>query len=289
MKVPFDPQCTRFPYPESTDHHYLIVKKDNGLAIDKNYPYVDKSKGFRFRRALFRIALDLIAMPFARIRLGLKVEGKENLRKNKALLKKGVVSLCNHVHMWDYIGLSAAIWPFRPSVLSWAPDIRGENGFFIRYSGGIPIPEDGDMRATIAYVKQVRDYLNEGGWLQIYAEGSMWEYYAPIRPLKRGVSYFAIKTGKPVLPMAYSYRKPSKLRQKLFHTPALLTLHIGEPLFVDESLPEAEREEDLTKRCHEAMCRLAGIEDNIYPPLFDDSKRIDYYATEYGEGYTGSW
>jgi hypothetical protein len=46
----------------------------------------------------------------------------------------------------------------------------------------------------------------------------------------------------------------------------------------------------MTIRCHEAVCRLAGIEpgENIYPPLYDQSKRIDYYATEYGVGYKGS-
>ena len=39
------------------------------------------------------------------------------------------------------------------------------------------------------------------------------------------------------------------------------------------------------------ICRLAGIEpsENIYPPVVNDSKRIDYYTTEYGIGYKGSW
>ena len=45
------------------------------------------------------------------------------------------------------------------------------------------------------------------------------------------------------------------------------------------SLPLLERERDLTVRCHEAVCRLAGIDpaENIYPPVYENSRRVDYY------------
>ena len=51
-----------------------------------------------------------------------------------------------------------------------------------------------------------------------------------------------------------------------------------------------EREKDLTIRSHEAVCRLAGIDPkkNIYKPVFDHSKRIDYYTDTYGVKYKGS-
>ena len=52
-----------------------------------------------------------------------------------------------------------------------------------------------------------------------------------------------------------------------------------------------EQINDLTKRCHDDVCKLAGINpsENIYPPFFDNNKRIDYYTNEYGKGYKGSW
>ena len=291
MEEPFDPRCTKFPYPIDTDNHYLVVKKNNGLVFDKDYPYIDESKGFRFKRGWFRFLMFFLAFPVSQIRMGLKIKGRKNLKKHKDVIKKGIVSVCNHVHMWDYISLSHAIWPYKPHVLSWAPDIRGENGAFIRLSGGIPIPDNGDLRAQIAYIKATKKMLNDGGWLQIYSEGSMWEYYQPIRPFKRGAAYFALKCDKPLLPIAYSYRKPGWIRRKIFHQIACYTINIGEPIYVDKSLPAEEQEDDLTRRSHEEVCRLAGIEPskNIYPPLFDDSKRIDYYADTYGEGYKGSW
>lgn len=286
----FDPKTNRFPYPEDTDRHYLIVKKDKGIVFDAEYPYVDRSKAFLRKQNLLRALLRVIVFPLCTIRLGLKIEGRENLKKNRELLSGGVVSVSNHVHMWDYLAITKAICPVRPNVLSWAPDINGEFGTLIRLTGGIPIPETG-IPATKAYLKAINKLLTEDHeWLQIYAEGSMWEFYAPVRPFKTGAIRIAIDCDKPVLPMGFSFREPGRIRKTIFRQIATITLRIGEPILPDRTLPINERRKEMTVRCHEAVCRLAGIEpgENIYPPLYDQSKRIDYYTTEYGVGYKGS-
>ena len=200
-----------------------------------------------------------------------------------------MISCCNHVHLWDYLAILRVVRPKHPYVLIWAPNINGDLGNEMRLVGGIPIPETG-VSATEAMTAAVGNTLNAGGWLHVYPEGSMWEYYQPIRPLKRGAAHMACKFGKPVLPMAISYREPGWLRKHVFRQFALFTLNIGAPLYPDESLSGKAQELDLTRRTHESMCALAGMapEDNIYPPLFDNSKRIDYYTTEYGAGYKGS-
>lgn len=286
----FDPQTVKYPYPEDTDKHYLEVKKDDGTVFDKNYPYIDDSPAFRAKCRFIRIMLYAVVFPLTHIRMGLRIEGKENLRKHRDEIDKGIISCSNHVHMWDYLCIMNAVKPRRTRILSWAKNISGENGGLIRGVGGIPIPE-GDIRATAVYLKTIRSYLNGGGWLHIYAEGSMWEYYMPIRPFKRGAAHLACRFDKPVLPLAFSYREPGWIRKNIFRQIAKLTLHIGEPIYADKALPEHEREIDLTRRCHAAVCRLAGIdpEKNIYEPVFNASKRIDYYADSYGIGYRGSW
>lgn len=285
----FDPKTNRFPYPEDTDKHYLVVKKDRGLVFDSEYPYIDRSGTFRFKYALMRAALNAIVFPIVSIRLGLRVKGRENLKKHRETIKNGIISCCNHVHMWDYLAIMSAIRPNRSNILSWAPDINGEFGTLIRLVGGIPIPE-GSMSATRAYMKAVRELLAGGGWLHIYSEGSMWEYYCPIRPFKRGAAYLACETDKPILPLAFSYREPGWIRKKLFKQIACFTLTIGEPIFRDASLTPKEQREELTRLSHEAVCRLAGIEpeENVYEPIFNNSKRIDYYTDTYGVGYKGS-
>lgn len=286
----YDPKTNKFPYPEETDKHYLKVKKNAGIVFDGSYPYVDDSRSFRFKQGVVRFLLNLIVFPAATLRMGLKIRGRENLKKYRDLIKKGVVSCCNHVHMWDYIAIMKAARPFRTNILVWAPNINGENGKLIRSVGGIPIPE-GNLGGTRAYLSSIKKLLEGGGWLHIYAEGSMWEYYAPIRPFKRGPAYFACKNRRPVIPLAFSYRKAGLIRRKLFGQIACFDLSVGEPLFPDEALIGDEQIDELTIRCRDAVCRLAGIdpEKNIYPPLFNDSKRIDYYTDKYGVGYKGSW
>ena len=280
----FDPKTDKYPYTEYTDQHYLVVKKNDGAVFDKNYPYIDDSKWFRFKEFLMRIALYTVAFPVCAIRMGLRIKGRENIKKYKDVLKSGVISCSNHVFMWDYIAVMNAIRPFRSHILAWDINMRGENKGLIRYNGGIPVPV-GDVNATIASMKAIRDMLNSGGWLHIYAEGSMWEFYAPIRPFKSGTAHFACKFDKPVLPLAFSYRKPGAIWKHIFRQIARFNLTVGEPLYPDKTLQGKERELDLTRRCHAAVCRLAGIDpgENIYPPVFDHNKRIDYYTTEYGK------
>ena len=77
----------------------------------------------------------------------------------------------------------------------------------------------------------------------------------------------------PVIPIAFSYRKPCfpytlvnwlrslRGKQKL----PMITLSIGEPLVFDENLSRKEAVQKIRKDCHEAIVRLAGITDNPYP------------------------
>jgi 1-acyl-sn-glycerol-3-phosphate acyltransferase len=286
----FDPKTNKFPYPMETDRHYLKVHKDRGIVFNTEYPYIDKSKSFRFKQNCIRFMLHILVFPLCRIRLGLRIEGKENLKKHKTVLENGVVSVSNHVHMWDYLANMMAIRPYRPYLLSWAPNINGENGTLIRMVGGIPIP-DTNIAATMTYLKTVRGLLREDhGWLHVYSEGSMWEYYAPIRPFKRGAAHIAVDSDKPILPLGFSYREPGWIRKHIFRQIAKFTVHIGEPIFPNGELNPKAREKDLTERAHAAVCRLAGIDpkDNPYPPIFNDSKRVDYYTDTYGVGYKGS-
>ena len=286
----FDPQTNRYPYPLETDRHYLEIHKNRGFVFDTRYPYIDRSRMFRFRQNMTRLLLNVVVFPIATIRLGLKTEGRENLKKYKDVLDNGVISVCNHVHMWDYIAVMKSIRPYRSNLLAWDKNINGENGTLIRLVGGIPIPED-NIAAQKTFLKALSGLLSEHGWLHIYAEGSMWEYYAPVRPFKRGAAFIAVSNNKPVIPLGISYREPGWIRKHIFRQIACFTLRIGEPIYPDTSLKPKEREKDLTIRSHNAVCRLAGIdpEQNIYGPVFDDSKRIDYYTDTYGVGYKGSW
>ena len=281
--MPYDPQPTQYLFPEKTDQHYLPLRYQKDIVFDENYPYVDKSFKHRFISGCFRILTLVAAFPIMRIRTLLRVEGRENLRKYRKVLKNGVVSVSNHVFIWDFIAVMYAVRPFRPWIPAWDKNMRGENRHLIRYSRGIPLPT-GSHRATAAFAKAIDKLLSEEKqWVHICAEGSMWEYYMPIRPFKKGSFTFAVRNNVPVMPLAFSYRKPKGLQKLFWHRP-LLTLHIGEPIFHDTSLNKVASADKLARETHAAVCRLAGIEpeDNIYEPVFANSDRIDYYTENYG-------
>ncbi|MBE6764662.1 MAG: 1-acyl-sn-glycerol-3-phosphate acyltransferase [Ruminococcaceae bacterium] len=282
-KQPYDPKMTIYPYTEKTDGHYLPVKYQKPIVFDKDYPYVDKSFKYKFLHAMLRVATVVVAFPVVRIATGLKVKGRENLKKYKDVINGGVMSVVNHVHKWDFICVEYAVRPYMPWIPVWDKNMRGENRFLCRYSNGIPLPV-GDLRATAAFGKAIDGLMEDNQWLHFSAEGSMWQYYMPIRPFKKGAFTFAVRHNKPVIPMAFSYRKSSGLR-RIFTKKPSMTLTIGEPVYMDTSLNKVQAADKLTRDSHAAVCRLAGIEpeENIYPPVFDNTDRIDYYTDTYGK------
>ena len=150
----FDPKTTKYPYTEFTDGHYIHVKKKTDIQFDKDYPFIDNSKWYKFKRFWLRIFLRLIVLPVSNTRLGIKVKGRKNLKKHKEVLKKGVISVCNHVHYWDYLGILHGIRYHKPKFLAWAENINGGLGGIMRLVGGIPIPEK-DIRAQINFSKSI--------------------------------------------------------------------------------------------------------------------------------------
>ena len=267
----------KYPYPEDTCAHYLEVKMNRGIKFNKDYPYVDYSKGFAFKRFWVRLLLVLLVFPILSFfKMGIKIKGKKNLKANKELIKNGAISVANHIHMWDYICVMKALHGYKwPYLLAWDQNVNGESGPLVRMVGGIPIPLN-DMEATVAFSKSIKKLLEDKNILHVYAEGSMWEYYAPIRPFKDGAAALAIKNNKPIIPMAFSYRKPSWIREHIFKQPAAITLNIGAPISANPDLDKREQVEDLTIRLHQEICRLAGFNgDNKYPPIYNNSKKID--------------
>ena len=284
----YDPKTNKFPYPEDTDKHYIIIKKDRGIIFDENYPYVDNSKKFKRKRRFIRIIIVLLVFLMTKIRLGLKVKGKDNLKKNKHIIKNGVISVSNHIHMWDYLAIMRTVRHYKwPYVLVWDKNVNDKQGKNVRYVGGIPIPTN--INGTKRYYKELEELLKDN-WLHLYAEGSMWEFYQPIRPFKLGAFKLAYKFDKPIIPIGFSYRKPGFIRRKIFRQIACININIGEPLYLDKVLDKNEQIIDLANRCHEEVCRLCGMEpnENIYEKIYNDSKRIDYYTDKYGENYKGS-
>ena len=261
-------------YPSDTASHYLRVNTYRGFIFDDKYPYIDKSRSFKIKRFFVRILLYTIIFPLlTHIRMGLKIKGKHHLKTYKEELKDGAVSVSNHIHLWDYIAVMKALRPKNTYVLVWDKNINGKDGPSIRLVGGIPIPTL--SKGVPIYNKALKEILSNKKILHVYAEGSMWEYYVPIRPFKTGAASIAISNNKPILPIGFSYHKPGFIEKHLFRLKSCITINIGKPIFKDDRLSRREAEIDLTRRAFVAVNRLVGISKPKYEPIYNNSKRID--------------
>ena len=263
-------------YPEKSDEQVITVKKKYKITLDEKYPYLNKSLGFKILRGISWVILNLILFPLCPIN-GLKTKGLENIRKNKKLFKNGAITICNHVLFWDYLCILKAIRPHLQFHPSWKENFEGKNRYTIRLAGGIPIPAD-NKKAMVKFNKAIKEILESGKWLHFFPEGSLWPYYPDIRPLKKAVFKYAVRFNKPIIPMAISFRERKGIF-KLTGKKLLPTLHIGQPLLPDLTLPFNEAVDKLHHEAYVKMQALIGI----YPgnPRYNENQDINTWKKRF--------
>ena len=262
-----------YVYPEKCDEHMISVKHLRDTHFDEHYQYLEKGLWHKIKRVALWISLNLVGFPVATIRHGLKIYGRENLRKNKELFKDGAITICNHVLMWDYLCVLKAIRPHLQYHPGWKTNFEGPNGPLIRWVGGIPIPTD-NIRAMVKFQRAIDEVLDSGKWLHFFPEGSMWFYYPDIRPLKKAIFKFSVKHNKPIIPITISFRPRTGIWKLLGKKPCA-DLHIGEPILPDTSLPMDEAIDKLHKEAYHIMQVMNGI--NPGDPTYNTNQNIDEY------------
>ncbi len=260
-------------YPERSDEHMITVKHLRDTHFDENYPYLEKGFWHKIKRGALWLCLHLIGFPLCTLRHGLKIYGRDILKKHKKEFKDGAITIANHVLMWDYLCVLKAIRPHLQYHPGWKTNFEGPNGPLIRWVGGIPIPT-GNMRAMAKFQQAIGEVLKQGKWLHFFPEGSMWFYYPDIRPLKKAIFKYAVRYNKPIIPITLSFR-PRKGIQKWFGKTPLVDLHIGEPLYRDESLSVPDAIDELHARAYHTMQVMNGI--NPGDATYNVNQNIDEY------------
>ncbi|MDR3167278.1 MAG: 1-acyl-sn-glycerol-3-phosphate acyltransferase [Treponema sp.] len=250
-------------YPAVPDDHMLLNPKEVELVLDEHYPFLDKSLGFKIRSALIYLGIFTLVFFIAPIRFGLRIEGRDKLKKHRALLRKGALTVSNHILRWDFLCILQAVRFRRLYFPAWKENISGPDRNLIRLVGGIPVPTE---LHVIKYFNLAFDELHaKRKWFHVFPEGSNWPYYQPIRPFKKGMFTMAYKYGIPVIPMAFSYRPARGLFKIFKKNLPLITLRVGEPILPDLSRSRKEAVNLLRKQCHTSILELAGIRDNPWP------------------------
>ena len=262
-----------FVYPERSDEHMLYLKRTKKVNLDENYPYLLKGKWFKIKRFFIGIVLNIVVFPIMHLTHGLRIYGRENLKKHKDELKNGAITISNHVFMWDYLCVLKTIRPHISYFPAWKANF--ESGFqgCMRIIGGIPIPE-GDLRAMKSFKNSMDEVVRSGRWLHVFPEGSLWYFYPDIRPLKPAVFIYAAKYNKPLIPISMSFR-PRKGFRKIFGKGPFVDLHVSEPIYADKSLDYREAALDLRARAYHIMQVMNGI--NPGDPTYNVDQNIDNY------------
>lgn len=238
-----------YDYPTDIHQHMIDPPQVRKNDLDKNFAYYDTSKWYKFKRFIWFIIHNTLIRLFIFFRYKLHIYGKENLKKYKSILDKGFVSVCNHVFDLDFACLKTALLPRNGFVMVWHNNHLRKIGKMLHEYGTIPIPRD-DFNASLKMFRDIKHLLNDGKWLHIYAEETMWYYYQGLREFRDGAFYIACQNDRPILPLAISFR-PAKGIMKLWKkNEPCVNVSIGELLFPNKELEMDDRIADLRDRAH---------------------------------------
>lgn len=252
-------------YPENPDQSMRHPKMIYNIPIDHNFDFKQITFTSKVRRFFIHAGIFCLVFPLNKLLYGIKISGRENIKKNKKLLKDGAMTVCNHVHRWDF--------PFVLQAVRWrtmyfpakASNIQTKDKNLILGAGGVPVPES---VSAIRKFNEAFNYFNsKKKWIHVFPESCRWAFYQPIRPFKAGAFKMAVKFSIPVLPLAISYRPVNRWRKLLGIKHPLINIKIGEPLFPSEIKAESRREKCniLRDKAHAALVSLAGIKQNKWP------------------------
>ncbi|MGI6315330.1 MAG: lysophospholipid acyltransferase family protein [Christensenellales bacterium] len=266
----------QYDYPDRSDAHMMEVVHQVDTHFDEHFPYLDESFGYKLARAGLWLALNTFVFPVCSMRYGLKISGREHLRANRKLFRDGAITICNHVFRWDYICVMKGIRPHLQYHPGWAGNYEGKDRTMVRLVGGIPIPA-GNLPAMKAFSRAMDRLFEKKSWVHFFPEGSLWFYYPDLRPLKPAVFKYAHKYGRPVIPMALSFR-PRKGFWRLFDKKDVpcVELHIGQPLLPDPALPLMEDADRIRLEACRVMQAMLGVSPG--DPTYNENQNIDEYV-----------
>lgn len=268
------PQPT-MEYPqENPFERTLFPVFDREMDIDEHYPYVDDSCKNRFRMKLayffiLRICLNL----FLHMKMGLRIRGREVLKRHKDKLKNGAITIANHMFRLDCPCVLLAVRARSTTrIPMFAPNFRTKDSVFLNLIGGIPIPEpEAGLSAMKKFNEAFDEFHRRGWWFHIFPEACRWDMYKPLRPFQKGAFTMSYKYAKPIVPCVITYRERKGI-YRLFGPKELplLTVTIGEPLYPDTTQPRKTEVDRLRETAHQQMQRMAGITHNPWPVAWNN-------------------
>ena len=199
------------------------------------------------------------------------IKGIEHFRS----LNSGAVITCNHFNAFDSFAIQLAYEAANQPDRTFYRVIREGNytsfpgfyGFLMRNCNTLPLSSN---RQTMKKFMTATDkLLQDGDFVLVYPEQSMWWNYRKPKPLKKGAYTFAARNNVPVLPCFITMKDSDILGEDGFFVQEY-TIHVGEPIYPDANLPRGKQAEQMMEENYRVWKEIYETEYDI--PL--------YYTTE---------
>ncbi|MDR0850085.1 MAG: 1-acyl-sn-glycerol-3-phosphate acyltransferase [Christensenellaceae bacterium] len=251
-KNPFELQDEPFSDNEAEElvANWTPLKK---CAFSPNFKFLKFGPLHRFFAFCFNCLAVFIVGPIVKIKHGVKVYGKKNLR---ALKKQGKIVCCNHSIVLDQCVLQgSALFPTRPfyicnPAIYQIPVVRR----LIRLMDAVPVPFD--LKSKAKFFDDIDRGLKIGRTMIIFPEGSMWPYYNKLRTFKKGAFSISVRAEVPIVPIVLSFKKPKRFNKFLGRKKPTIVLTVCKPISPKTEGGELRSAESLMLETREVMEKI---------------------------------
>lgn len=202
------------------------------------------------------------------------IKGIENLNK----IQKGAMITCNHFNPYDSFAIEEVFRNSEQKGKKLYKVIREGNytnfpgfyGFLFRNCDTLPLSSN--VKTMEKFMKAVEEILNNGDFILIYPEQSLWWNYKKPKPLKNGAFRLATKNKVPVIPVFITMQDSNIIGEDGFPVQEYI-VNIEEAIYPDENLSDKENEETMKEKNFE-----------IWKNIYEDFYQIPLeYTTEVKE------
>lgn len=178
-----------------------------------------------------------------------EIKGIENFKN----LDSGAVITCNHFNAFDSFAIQIAYEAAEQSDRTFYRVIREGNytsfpgfyGFLMRHCNTLPLSSN--HKTLKKFMTATDTVLQEGHFVLVYPEQSMWWNYRKPKPLKKGAYIFAAKNNVPVLPCFITMKDSDIMGEDGFFVQEY-TINIGKPIYPDENKKYGDKISELMEK-----------------------------------------
>lgn len=214
-------------------------------------PFIKRLLGF----ILYYFIIFPILIPYFYLIRGVKVQGKKNVKK----IKRGAITISNHVHTLDVVLNGIAVFPKKTLFTSIPAN------FHIPVAGriigllGAPIPMT--PLETKVFLVNLQEKLINGKLIHFYPEGNLVPKNPELDEFKRGAFVLAEEASVPIIPIRINFVRKHRMKFPFFFKHRLV-INVGKPIYPNIFLNKREAIADLHERAF-AQMELLKIPENI--------------------------